>query len=433
MTLVERFGRAARELLSSKELMDIPKDRDITVRSRASKIETGDQSLLSKRTRDTKRLGKYETIYKNDGIVSQLIDCIALHVVESGWNLRSEDPGAREMVKEFLESVDFDNLLIHVVRDALVFGDAFIEKVYTRGNQLVGLVPISPKTMEIVHDPIGRPRYYTQTVDVDGQPRKKNIAPEFIMHIVLRQLGREIYGESLIGANYDTIIRKAKADEGIANFIERHGFRKYHIKINKPAEQVTEAALKKTQKTFEKINSKNEFITTEETDIRDIDQGGTDIREVHEYFMDQLCAGFGVPEEIAGLGRGSTEATAKVRMVAFERSIMGFQTVLSSTIERQCFSEILKHHSIREKVKLVFMSISPDDEKDKSVWIANVLKVMPDALTKDEVRELFGFEPVSDADDEEAPEEKPPPAKEPTPEELEAWKREKEMAEKMGY
>ena len=263
-------------------------------------------------------LEKYEQAYRKDGIVSEAIDNIALFTMMNGFEILSEDSSAEMQIRAFCDRVDIENLIVDVIRDALVYGDAFVENVYSVGGQLVNLNIINPKTLEIIYDDYGTVQGYIQTTTSGGRQLKLSLDMKFITHFTTKRIGRSPYGISTIGTNYDMIARMVKADSGIANAIHRHGFPKYHIKVGQAGETLDKAALQAVEKEFEDINSKNEFVTPADVSITNVDTGSFTIKEISEYFLTKLTAGIGVPEEILGRGRGSTEATANVRAKTFE-------------------------------------------------------------------------------------------------------------------
>lgn len=389
---------------------------------RKTKIASGGKRFyFSERVRSKQNIEKYKTMYKQDGNVMALVNAIAVNTVYAGYELSGENSVALEHVKEFISNIDFDPLLMDTVIESIVKGDAFWEKVKTRGGDFTNLVLVDAETMERIRSArTGRTLYYQQVVVRDGIPNEIKIAADKIAHFMLIRLGDSDHGLSLVGANYDSIYRKAKADAGIAAYLERHGFPKYHIQIQKPAQMVPKKVVEKIEKEFKDINSKNEFITTEEIEIKALDVTSTQIRDVQNYFITQLTSGFMVPEEVAGLGRGSTEATAKVRILAFERMIMGYQKILASTIESDVFDYLLELKGIdatkmKNKVYINFKSVSPMDELTKAETISTIEKVMPGTFSKKEVRSALGLNAEISEDNKDEEEDEPENEQEPVP------------------
>ena len=104
--------------------------------------------------------------------------------------------------------------------------------------------------------------------------------------------------------------------------------------------------------------------TCADVTITNIDsQGVPRIKLYADWSMERMCSALGVPEEMMGLGRGSTEATANVRLQAFYDKI----GTLQKRFARQWNSQILDPWSKATggkagDAKLVFNDVSPIDE-----------------------------------------------------------------------
>jgi hypothetical protein len=96
------------------------------------------------------------------------------------------------------------------------------------------------------------------------------------------------------------------------------------------------------------------------------------------------------------LGKNITEASSKVKMQAFERSIIAYQKRLSYQVEKDIFSKITD-----ERVELRWNDISPQDEVDKAKWVREL--ILPNdpygILTKDEIRKIFNYPEMEKAEE----------------------------------
>jgi hypothetical protein len=106
-----------------------------------------------------------------------------------------------------------------------------------------------------------------------------------------------------------------------------------------------------------------------------------------------LAAGFGVPEEMAGIGRGSTEATAKVRLQAFERTARAEQRKMADQFIEQIARPVLKRYSPFPHdihLDMVFEDVV-SDQTATAEWLA----AFADYYTVNEIREKLGDQPLS--------------------------------------
>lgn len=341
---------------------------------------------------------KWEMLYSSDGLVFSAVNSIAHSALGNGYKIQSSNPEAVRLVNKLLEHIDLDELLSGIIRHIVIFGDAYIEKIYSNSGNLVSLDLVDPKTIEIVTDDYGEVQHYKQTI-MNGQ-KAMIIEPEEIVHIRLYSIPSSPYGVSIIGTNYDTIIRKLRIDSAIASAIIRHGSPKYHISVGGPdGDLPPEEVLEDLRREFKDIDEKNEFITSSLIDIEGVDTRGIDnIEEYYTYFIDLISSGFCVPAEQLGITvKGNTEASSKTRERLFNRYLRAIQKRIERIFEQEIFKDAIKNYFPNDSVKLTFKDISAEDEALKIRWIRpfiNVLGTEKEVLTKDEIRDIFGFPPL---------------------------------------
>ena len=134
-------------------------------------------------------------------------------------------------------------------------------------------------------------------------------------------------------------------------------------------------------------------------DVKTIDERGiAGVEEYFNYFQTQLIIGLLCPEEALGLGVKSTEATAKIKEIMYERMVRAFQLKIATQMKRELFNPILTHHGFEENsVVMRFNSVTDADEAVKAKWLGNLLRGYrdePKPFTLNEVRAMFGFPPV---------------------------------------
>ena len=369
-----------------------------------TRIATGGtkQNYFSERGRDREQLKKYETIYNQGGIISEAVDCYAMFALSNDWRLEGEYHPVQQ-VQEFIDQIDFESIMWEAITDCIVFGDAFQENIFSRGSEFVSIAPRLARTFDIIYDDFGEISGYEQnTGDEFGTEHKVELEPSQITHLQLFRLGGSMYGQSLISRAYDDIMRDTKTSEATAIAIERHGFRKYHIKVGLEGEDIPQEVLTNIDKEFQKLKTNNEMVTSHDVDIGSIDVGG--IEKVDTYSdisIMRMAAAMGVPEELLGLRRGSTDATAGTRIDVFFKKISTIQRKVARCYEQNVFDLIVAPGS----VKLVFEDISPADEAAKAKWIAEIMKSTPMdpfcVLPQAWIKEQFNIDP--DAYDEEEP------------------------------
>ena len=371
------------------------------------------------RARTAEHLNKYETIYLQGGIVGEAVDCYALFALSNGWRFEGEEAQTQQ-VQDFIDgmnkpdedgvAVNLDSIIWQGIVDCIVYGDAFQEIIYNRGGEIVDILPRLSSTFTAVFDDAGAVSGYQQKI---GDDAAIPLIPEQIIHLRLYPTGGSVYGQSIIGRAYDDIIRDADTAESTKVAIKRHAYRKYHVQVGQPGETIPQDVIDHVRKEFQKIESKNDFVTNRDVEIGGLDVGGLGgVKEYSDWTITRLCAAMGVPEEILGLGRGSTEATANVRMKAFYDKIATIQHTVARTYEISVFDKIT---GVRGSVKLVFNDLTPQDEAAKAGWIGEMMKATPldpfAVLPREWIQQQFDIDPDSyeDEDEELPPIEELPP------------------------
>lgn len=325
-----------------------------------------------KRTRE--EMLKFKAIYEQGGLVSTALDLYPLFVLANGYRLEGDKSGE---YKQWLDSINFDSIVWQGVSDAINYGDGFQENVGTKGNgeDVVDIVPRSPIDFEIEYDERGIIKNYTQIKDANTGAGIK-LKPEQITHIVLLPQSDSLYGMSMIKRAYDDIIRDTRTAEASAEAITRHGFKKYHIKIGQEGEIIDQAVIDKVSKAFETIAVKNEYTTSADVDIKELDEGGLEkIEDYNNISLMRVAASIGIPEELIGIRRGSTDNTAVARQASFFKKIQTYQRIVA-----QCYNvNVLDRKTgTSGQVKLIFNDVDPSDEKMVSDYIKNIVGLTPE-------------------------------------------------------
>ena len=363
---------------------------------------TDNHEVISKSSAHTvENMKKWQKVYSSDGLIFSIINTISQSMIGNGYEIRSENKDAEKIINDFINSIDFSSILSDIVRYVLIFGDIFVEKIYSKFNShIVNLTLVDPTYMNIHVDKFGIEQYYTQT-DFDNLDKEIIIQTEDMIHMKLFSVPNSPFGLSVIGANYDTIMNKVKVDESIACAILRHGWPRYHVSVGsqQEGEFPSEDILKELETKFRDMNSSNEFITPSVVDISTLDEKGIEnISDYYEYFISLITSGFNIPIEAVGIvTAGSTEASGIVRERLYNRFLESLQRRISTMFERYIFPDLLKESFPNEKVFLTFGENVPEKLVNIRKWSWPFVKVVgtdQEILSKNEIRSLFGFPPV---------------------------------------
>jgi len=371
-----------------------------TVIATGKGVEKGKVSAVSERSESS--LKKYREYYEGENTVFAAINTTSWNAVMVGYNLISESVEAKVLIKRYLDALNFDEILLDNVAYTLIYGDSFIEIVRNAGGEITNLKTVDPITMNINYDKFGNITGYQQKIG--GKLQDTVLKPEDIIHLRFFSIPSNPYGLSIIEPSKETIDRKISTDEALANAIIRHGTPKYKVKVGTENEIPPTAVFTDIQAELEDITEMNEIIMPSLVDITVLDEKGVPgIEEYSNMFQTQLVIGLMCPEEALGLGKGSTEATAKIKEIMYGRFIRSIQTKLASQMRRELINPILEKYGFeRNMVTIKFNSVTDSDEAVKSKWLGNLLRGYPDGrhpFTVNEVRAMFSYPPVEGGDD----------------------------------
>lgn len=328
------------------------------------------------RQRSPTLLKKYQTIYDQGGLIAEAIDLYPLYMLGPSYRLEGDQQAAAR-VQQVFDAIGIEDLWWDQIVDAAVSGDGFVENIPGRGrlaDTIVALQSIPPETMRVDADEYGTVLGYRQVMD--DLDRGVPFEPRQITHFRLfRRTGR-LYGISLVARALDEILRDTKTSEATAAAVERHGFPKYHIAVDETGEVgVSDTDMARVEKEFETIEKDNEFVTRGPVKVNHLDVGGVQNLQVYsDVSLQRVCSALGVPEELLGLRRGTTDATAVSRIEAFYKKINTLQTRLAATYTKNVVDRITGRPGA---VWIQFNDVSPNDEYKTADMLNKVMTATP--------------------------------------------------------
>jgi hypothetical protein len=359
--------------------------------------------------RSQKKLKTYLDVYQTENVVFASIQITAYNTVMVGYSIESDNPQAKYAVETFCRRIHLKKSLLEACKNALVFGDAYLEKRRQKDGTVTQLFPVDPQTMVIDVDQFGRIVSYHQ--EMNGQ-KGPTLRPTDILHFRFFEIPSSPYGLSLIEPNLRVIERKKVADESISNALIRHGTGKLLVKVGtKEDGQIPpDETMDEIKDSLEDLNESNEIIVPWMIDVSTIDEKGIQgVDEYYSYFLSQLVTGLMCPEEALGLGKGTTEATAKTKAILWERMLKAYQYYISEVLEQDLFNEYLQAKGFIDQqtqepiyTSITFDSVTEEDEAMRAKWLGNLIGAFKSGklpLTRNEIRKLLKLAPRKDMED----------------------------------
>jgi len=359
--------------------------------------ETWKRIGWSDKTERRHRVKKYMEKYRRGGPYADAIDSYPLFTLSSGWELQCEEgmETLKDKVQEYLDQewVDMDADMWQGILSAILGGDGYQEIVWNKGGEVWGLVSRDPSTFRKNIDQYGRVIGYTQFVGDNIMERGKDIDPNVLINLILFRVPGDVYGQSIWERADDDIQRDCDIIESVTKSIHRHGTPKILWNIGSPENRASADDTKDFSYEVEKMNAMTDFVSTDDVRATMLDTSGvSNVDTYSNTSLQRVACALGVPEEMLGLGRGSTEATATVRLKTFYDKITTIQQVVSRTYSRKLLDKIT---GVPGSVWIEFNDVSPEDEKNIATWISMLRTgIDPDAVCDAAwAREKLGIPP----------------------------------------
>jgi len=312
------------------------------------------------------KIAKWISRYKRGGPYADAIDAYPLYVLSSGYQFVCEEGAEplRDKVQQWADQVhvDLDAVIWQGVLSAILAGDSYQEVIGTRSGDIWGVVTREASSFRKEYDAYGRITGYRQftksgieAVGDQGTP----IEPDKIINLILFQSPGEVYGLSIWERADDDIQRDCDIIESTTKAIHRHGTPKQQWDIGTPENPASDADFDNVEKEIKTVSAKTDFVTSN-TRINMLDTSGvSNVDTYSNVSLQRVACALGVPEEMLGLGRGSTEATATVRMKSFLDKISTIQSIVARTYSRLLLDKIT---GVPGAVWIEFNDVSPEDE-----------------------------------------------------------------------
>jgi len=316
---------------------------------------------------------QYERAYYADPVVFRGVNVIAHMVVSYGFffgylfknkKLSKKQKTRLEMMSDWASYVNLHDVFIAAVIDMLIFGNAFIEKIYDEGGfdddrwGIKELKIVHPATMYIERDESGDVLAYWQRLTTMGstygttletmafKPQENDIKiyPEHMIHLDWNNFTNHTYGTSSLMPLIDTINIKLGMKEDMAYLIQRWaepfiawlvGNENYqsispnHINLVK---QILETQAADKNVALPWYVEPHPIVVGNET---------MDMSKYLEFANSELLKGLGIPELILGSSSGGREAGAEARMESFVRLLKTFQSSLSNVFRKECLADLI--------------------------------------------------------------------------------------------
>lgn len=306
----------------------------------------------------------YQDVYERVPVVKNTVDNVANFAVQSGFELEG---GSKETVQKLIDEYDFDLILINIIKQMQVFGNAYLE-VSRTGDTINSLKLLPPDQMYVVvqkgGDNDGKVVGYKQKLTLTQ--RTISFTESEVIHFKWNTLGSAFYGTSDIKCVLGTITRLLNFQEDIGEIIHRYAQPIIHWKLGTENSPATTNQIGDFKSILDDRAAGEDLVTSYSVvheivaaNIKALQPDG-----MIKHLENQIIAGLCAPDVFVRGGETSNKATAGVELQAFDRKVNSIRKVCTTPMSRKMFNG----------TKIVWNEMSIESQAIKAEMMANLSK-----------------------------------------------------------
>jgi len=391
------------------------------VELRKSQVSTVEQTILSTAISrlSPELMVLCENAYLSEPLTRKGILKRSHDTFERWLRVESENERVGEIFAELEKRTDLKNMLIDLLKNAMIYGVGYLEIVYENDTnpaseeppqtRIIGLELIDPKTIFPVYqaDPskedYGEILYYQQ--EIKAMPNRViKLHPGRIIEFKYDTLadGRRPVG--VVEPMLHVIEAKIALDKSAGRIPKK--VVSQIITATLKGDGVTQQLLDEWAKAFAKMEDVGRFVTPEMVEV-DVKEGGKalDIKPYSEHLIYQIAGGVGVPYTVLlGAGAG-TLSTSETNLRDYYSDLRDLQVRFTPIIKRLLDWE-LAVEGVKAEYEIIWNEIYADEKSEAEILATRAraidLLMANGIISTNEAREILGLEPLPELEEESA-------------------------------
>lgn len=296
------------------------------------------------------------SLYEQDSTLFATVNTFVNKTVSNGWKLESKNKQLLDRANNFMEEIGFEIKLPNLLRNMIVYGDAFLEIEYVPGTRTPKDVHILETTeMEIISDEHGEIYGYRQ-----NKPGKTPVdfSLDECVHFKWLEFGGRLFGMSQLKSLTNTVQTKYYAEN-----YNRTKFQNYSPRIAWMAKNASDEQMKQLIDMLRhaKDMPHKDIVLQGDIDFKPLIEttDDTNFIKLLEYLRTQILMTTQVPPIMLGLPDNSNRSNSDVQMRAFESNVKSLQRPVAFTINKKVM-QLLGF----KNAKFVWNPLDKRNEKD---------------------------------------------------------------------
>jgi len=295
-------------------------------------------------------------MYEADGTLFATINTFVNKTVSNGYRVESKNKQLLDRVNKRLDDLGFEIVLPNLLRNMIVYGDAFLELEYRpQSEEVIKLHVLETTEMEVISDEHGEVYGYRQR---KGGKDPVDFTLDEVIHFKWLEFGGRLFGMSQLKPLTNTIKTKFFAESYNKTKFQNYSPRVAWMAKNASMDQMKDliSMLKAA-----KHEPHKDIVIQGDIDFKPLIETNDDTNFIKllEYLRTQILMTTQVPPIMLGLPDNSNRSNSDVQMRAFESNVKSLQRPVSFTITKKLFP-LLGYNN----VQFVFNPLDKRNEKD---------------------------------------------------------------------
>ena len=350
---------------------------------------------------------KLELCYIRDPLANAGVDFTVETFMSTDYKVVASRTKDQKILNEFLANCDFYDLLTTIVKDCCIYGNAYIEKLYSKRNKLITAENLDAKSIDFLRDNEGRiiwdtykkPKEYVQYIDdLTGFITTKKtitsygrtaipILPKYIGHYTTSTIGGNPSGMGIIEPVYNIIIQKNNMEKSYAQACYEGGFGgNLVVTIGDQTHQPRPNDIEAIREDLQSMNEKTKFVVPWNYNFEYLKKDFPKVLKEHlSYYVDQEITGMRIPKPlVTGSGEQANRSTVEKQTVMYMRRMEMMQKRISKQLESNLFSVLAKDYSFSKVPRISWEDIEIESLTSKAerlnMYLSNGLLEITPAL-----------------------------------------------------
>lgn len=317
--------------------------------------------------------------YKNIPELAAAIDAKATWTIGKGFKADDQTTLILDRIRGFGKDT-FNTILENMIRTYYIAGDSFAEIILDEDGFLLNLKPLDPSTITIVANRQGVIKRYEQTTKTGKKKMRKIFKPEDIFHLSRNRVADEIHGQSIITQVKNIILMRNEAMADWKRVLHRNIDPLWIFHLD--TDDTTKIAAFKAKMDAARGKGENMYIPKGAV-VPELVTTAANATLNPQSWIDSLNQYFyqatGGTDIVIGTNQAITEASAKIRYLAFQQNIEEEQLFIEENVLSQLnlvieleFPASLENEALSDKPKQQVMQ--PQIQQNEKAVEANDTK-----------------------------------------------------------